>query len=790
MLYLAPVFSGFAALIWQILWVRELGLVFGGTTQAVAITTGVFLLGTGIGARWAADCRRDAARGYALCELVVAVWGVVSWVLFVRAAEAGIGGLSVGADGWWSPSLIGRVGQAGVSLLLLGVPTFAMGASLPLLAPLLGRAGQVGRGPPGGGGADGEPGRGGSLGLLAAANTLGAAAGAFSADLLLIPTFGLTATGWFAALAGAVAAGIVWWFRPGAADAAVVPPAQHSSQDRHTGVAPFTPLLAGFAAMGLEVVWFRFLGSALGPYRAVFSLLLAVLLVAWAVGAAVGSRVRIAPGRLFTIAQAAVAVLALTGLYLHDNETLLLRQLSAVGRADLHLVNLLTVATVVGPAALAMGVAFAALAGLGVEPRATAGRLWFATTLGNAAGAISTGLVLLPLLGMTRGAALLAGIAAVAAVGVGGRKLPMFGLVPVIGALVALAFAMLPADTLVWSSFPAGRPQQEGVLVVDEGLDETVVVTGDPEGPARLWTNGHPMSATTPRGQRYMRLLAHVPLLGNPDAKDVLVICYGVGNTLHAASLHPVERLTLADVSRGVLDQSSWFEHANHGVLRDPRLRLVVDDGRHVLHTYASASLDVITLEPPPMAHAGVAALYTREFYTLASDRLREGGWLTQWLPAYQVPEDAVRALIGAFVDVFPDGVLLVGAGRELILVGVKGGPPVLRGVAERLLERPGVAADLSAVDVGGPDDLAATFAADGARLRTIAAGYTLTDDAPSTEWSQISHVTNTRLPSGLLDPAGWERFVPEAGLEDTRVEASRAAWTDEAFVRFSNVPG
>ena len=104
---------------------------------------------------------------------------------------------------------------------------------------------------------------------------------------------------------------------------------------------------------------------------------------------------------------------------------------------------------------------------------------------------------------------------------------------------------------------------------------------------------------------------------------------------------------------------------SNEDVLNDPRVAVYVNDGRHHLQMQREASYDLITLEPPPIVHAGVGALYSREFYALARSRLKPKGYLSQWLPVSQVPAATTLAMIRAFIDVFPQAVLLSGADTE-----------------------------------------------------------------------------------------------------------------------------
>src|SRR5687767_4756172 len=171
-----------------------------------------------------------------------------------------------------------------------------------------------------------------------------------------------------------------------------------------------------------------------------------------------------------------------------------------------------------------------------------------------------------------------------------------------------------------------------------------------------------------------MRALAHIPLLSIERPETVLVIGFGVGNTTHAATLHPsVQRVELADLSRDILVHAAYFDEGNKGVLDDPKVVVHINDGRQHLQMQPESAYDLIVLEPPPIAYAGVSALYSREFYELARTRLEPNGYISQWLPTYQVPSEIALAMVRAFVDVFPQSVLLSGAGSDLLLLGVNG---------------------------------------------------------------------------------------------------------------------
>ncbi len=251
------------------------------------------------------------------------------------------------------------------------------------------------------------------------------------------------------------------------------------------------------------------------------------------------------------------------------------------------------------------------------------------------------------------------------------------------------------------------------------------------------------MSSTELFSQRYMRAMAHIPLMSIDRPQRVLVLCFGVGNTAHAATLHPsVERVDVVDLSGHVLEHLRYFADVNHDVLRDPRVSVYINDGRHHLRMVPAESYDLITLEPPPIVHAGVAALYSREFYASARSRLTARGYISQWLPVFGVPEDMILSMVRAFTDVFPNAVLLSGAQTNLLLVGTRDRAIEIdpARVEAALAQVPAVRADLQRLDLGTLRDIVGTFVASGATLAAAASDVPpMTDDRPIQEYGRRS---------------------------------------------------
>jgi spermidine synthase len=779
--------SGGAALLYQVIWVRQFGNLFGNGVWSAALVTAIFMAGLGIGGHVAgriADRRPDEAlRLYGWVELAIGGWGLVV-ALALPAAGALSSSFSAYAQGpdFFSLTVGSWFGRVAIVTLLLLPSTLLMGATLTLLIQhvLLGK--------------DGGAVEGWRTGALYGANTGGAALGALLADFVLVPNLGARAAQLVAVgINVAVAAVVLMLANRSSAPARPVGP--ETTAPAGFGWAGLALAISGFAGMGLEVLWFRFFSSALGGYRSVFALLLAVLLVGMWGGSALAGWAAHRTGRpalLQAIAQTALVVTTLVFLALLDVDRAreVLNDPAGFGE---HLSNLIPMLKVVALPGLLMGAAYPLLNALvqsaGPEIGRRAGKLYLFNTAGAVAGSLLTGFVLIPAFGVQRTLPLLAGIALLGLIPLLAatrmfapgelpalkRALPIFALV---GVIAVGGWAMRPKDAVLFSAFVPGWSDEIELLAVREGPNEVSVVAKWPGIGLALFTNGHNMSGTTQGSQRYMRAMAHLPLLMLETPRRALVICFGVGNTVHATSLHPLEKIDVAELSPDVLALAPFFKETNGQVLDDPRVSAFVNDGRQHLRMQAEGTYDLITLEPPPIAFAGVGALYSREFYALARSRLAAGGFLTQWLPAYQVSPDVARAMAASFVAEFPDAVLLSGHGAELILLGSKGGDTRLQlsTVRERLGKRPRVAEDLARFELGTDDGLVSLLVASSAELTKYVEGSPLvTDDRPLNEYGARSKKRQFQLDPGLFpanDLAGWcsDCAGHEAALEPMRL--------------------
>jgi spermidine synthase len=787
--------SGAAGLVYQIVWVREFGNVFGNTIHSAALVIAVFMCGLGAGSylagRWADRHYRDAPdrllRAYAVVEAGIAGLALAVSVLLPRLGHlsAAISAYTTDAAGWQAPTAGSLAARYAIAVALMGPITLLMGGTLTLLIRHVVRHDLAAAGW--------------RVGLLYGVNTAGAAAGCLLTDWALIPGGGLWLTQATAAALNLVAAaGALGLAREAAGPIAAAPvaaspaaPPAATAGGAPLGATALAIALTGFAAMGMEIVWFRHLGSLLGSFRAVLSLILSVILAGIWLGSLAGGLLERRVGHpvaLFVGAQALFVAAALAALATAE------RGPGAVA----------AVLREVAVPALMMGFAYPLANAIVQDTERAVGRraglLYLANTAGAVAGSLVTGFVLLPRLGMqhtvtVQAVAVLAGV-----VPLGAAALARAPARPRTAAALG-AWARLPAGDLVARTLWPLRPGEQR-LAVREGLTEIVTVTEMPGEGRALQTNGHLMSGTGLASQRYMRAFAHVPLLSHERPERVLVICFGVGNTAHAATLHPgVRRLDVVDTSRDVLAHGHWFAATNGGVLRAPGVSVYVNDGRQHLAMRPPAEYDLITLEPPPIAFAGVASLYSREFYALARSRLRPGGYVTQWLPVYQVTPSAALSMIRAFVEVFPQAVLLSGWMDELILVGTSGGTLAIdpARVQARVAAAPRLADDLARVHLGSLTELVGTFVADARTLAAATEAYPpATDDYPIQEYASAApHDEPTALrplfaPGRVASwcPACFADGRPRPGLEGLphHLTLLAAVYRDPAFHRYGAV--
>jgi len=268
------------------------------------------------------------------------------------------------------------------------------------------------------------------------------------------------------------------------------------------------------------------------------------------------------------------------------------------------------------------------------------------------------------------------------------------------------------------------KAADEKRVAYSEGLTETVqYLQKDFFGKAlyqRMLTNNYSMSSNQYNARRYMKLYVYMPVAIRNNPENALLICFGVGSTAKALSdTACLKEIDIVDISKNVIDMSSViFPDDENNPIHDPRTNVFIEDGRFFLLT-ADKQYGIITAEPPPPKVNGVVNLYTKEYFELIYDRLKNGGVATYWLPVYQLKVEETQAILKAFTDVFENTTLWTAAGYEWMMMGVKEPDSVVdTNYFEKQWQNPVVASELISLGFLNPDQLGSLFIADGERIK------------------------------------------------------------------------
>jgi spermidine synthase len=727
--------SGASALAFETLWFHQAGLVFGNSVWASALVLSGFMAGMALGNLLAARRQGDARaalRLYAVLELVIGLTGVG----LVHALPASAALIA---------SLLSRLGESSpvplqavrllLAFVLLVVPSTAMGMTLPLLVAAVRRGhGNFGR----------------ALGLLYGTNTAGAVLGVLGVEMLLLPAFGIRGSGWLAAGLNGLAAVASWVLLMRAAEPAAAETPAEPEEARATRVPIgfsarwlLAAFGAGFALLALEVVWLRFAMLFINDTPLAFAVMLSTVLAGIAAGGFVAalwsSRSDRASDFVAPVAYGAGA-LVIAGYLLYPE---FLRNFYLPDQS-VGTVALLTL-PLVFPTSLASGVLFSLLGtGLfrrGYSDARAAGSLAFANTLGAGLGSFCGGFWLLPRFGMER--SLLALIALYGMIGLVlgmGREL---GALLRIGApvLFAGALALFPygkmASTYVRTSAGHWMTKYDSLAEVREGLTATIMhVVHKAHGLAlfdQLATNAYSMTTNDYGSRRYMKLYVLLPRAIHPRIENALVVGFGIGNTAEAMIRSPeILSIDVADISPDILALSRNMQTRKQHPLDDPRVHVHIEDGRQYL-LGTSKRFDLITGEPPPPVIAGVVNLYTREYFELIRERLRDGGIATYWLPLMNLTAPSAKSIVRGFCDAFDDCSLWHGTDRNFMLMGTR--QAKLRVDDEQFardFRDPELREELDSIGFESPGQLGALFVGDAAYLRDLVKhAEPLTDDRP-----------------------------------------------------------
>ncbi len=593
--------------------------------------------------------------------------------------------------------------------------------------------------------------------------------------------------------------------------------AGESSRLEIPGFAAVVVGLSGCASLMFEITWTRVLALALGPTTYAFATTVAALIGGLACGSGLGAWVagrtrRPAAWLTFTLTGAAVFASVACTLAGGEVPRRVAEQIAGVPDTfDRMLVRALLLGVfLIVPAAAGFGAAFPlALASIRHSSMPIArqvGLVYAINTIAAVAGSLLAGFVTIPMLGLQQTLHLvtvllmLAGVVA-AIRGKLSLRVRLYGLVGTAVSLAIFVFSpawdleLLASGVYKYSAYVAKDLDLETALTAGtllyygEGAASTVTVKRL-TGTTTLAIDGK-VDASNGSDMLTQKLIAHLPLLLHENPREVCVIGVGSGVTLAAALRHPITGVDVVEISPEVVAASRFFATENRNALDDPRTHLIVGDGRSHL-ALSTRTYDVIISEPSNPWIAGVAALFTREFFVAARARLAPGGIMSQWAHTYNISAGDLRSIVATFTSVFPNGTVWMVGEDDVILVASNDPLDARMANVDQAWQRPGVAEDLREASAMEPFAIWSLFAGGPSELQQYTAGAMLqADDRMALEFSGPRAMDNRDAARNaaslmrLLDAQGGPPVVRQA-----RAGATAAEWRNRgAMMLKANVP-
>jgi spermidine synthase len=751
-MYVLFFLSGASALIYELVWQRQLNLVFGVSTLSVSAVLAAFMSGLALGGLLfgrLADRTRRPLLVYALLEACIGVVGLLlpfGFALLTTVYSALYAQLQPGP--WGGACLRFLIAFP----ILAGLATL-IGGTLPLMGRLaLGRSTALPT----------------TYSLIYAVNTLGAVAGAALTGFVLLRCLGMRESLWIAASLNFLIASVavLGHFTRRGERADAYPEPAPARLERLSFPGPWLALgcaaITGASAMGLEVAWTRVLGILTSNSAYGFALILSVLLLGLGLGGLIQwwwSRRTGDNWLRLAVCQALLVAFTLGSLpFFHSSPEWLIRICDGTSISAIFLGELRLTALALFVPGVLMGMSLPLLfAGVTNEPGRFGhwlGRLHAVNTLGCVAGAFVTGFVFVPWLGIQASFGILAGgTLFVASIALSLASRPAFswrwlGGIAALGGAAA-AWFLLPAG----GYFKSTVHEPRRLLYYQEGNNGTVTVVQEPNGARSIMVDGQPVAGTAGTSVIDQKMLAHLPLLLHPDPHSALTVGFGSGGTSMSMALHDVD-VDCVEIESAVPAGADHFRSENHGVLANPRFHLILDDARSWLRV-APSHYDVIVTDCTNIQYRSNGDLYTVDYFRLMQQRLSPQGVAAAWVPANGIREDDLKTLLRSFREVFPhtsiwymntlptDFLIVVGSPSKLAID--------LRHMADRM-RKPGVREDLAAVGVADPCRLIYNLlVAEEHMTAYLGDGPVNTDDCPVLSYSTYGATYKSTIAENLL---------------------------------------
>ncbi len=764
-LFIAFFISGANGLIFEIIFRRLLHLSLGVTHYSVGIVLTVFMAGLGIGSLIfgkIADRTPKLLLIYGLLEAGIGVLGIILiglsgyldsiYVFFLRMAGSPE-----------SANIITKTMMAGILLLPM---TILMGGTLPVLGKTLSSPE----------GKSGAP-----LGLLYGLNTLGGVVGTLGVTFALLGAFGTSMTMLlFSLISIGIGAVALFFYRATISEMQAGIYNKPADKEMQAGIINkpaakeyvkknipgadrvILPLIAffisGFVGLSVEVYWTRILAYVIGSHGYAFGIILAAFLSGLGLGSVIMSRV---VDRVRHPVTWLGILLIFIGMTVLISSLLLFEVGGLAGRLTIRsegswprfiISQMVILFCILILPTLLMGSIFpfvmSVLTGNYKKLGGRIGRAYSINTLGSIIGAFMGSFILIRYTGISSSLkiSILVSAAAGLAIVFFSRERVHARTAGLIGGIAAIVIVFF---------VPMGHPLQklgpgDRLIFNKEGSSATVTVREDAEGGRMLSINGLDEVPVDPSSLLTFRVLAHLPLLLHPGPRDVMVLSLGGGITTGSVATHDLKTIDVVELCPPVVQAAELFEHWNHGVLNDPRLNIIIQDGRNYL-LLTDKRYDVITADATHPWSADSWILYTGEFYEMVLSHLRNGGIFCQWVPLHYLSQDDFKCILRTMRTVFPY-LSIWYTGSYVVVTGSKDSIAADVEIIERRMTIPGIRDDLKSVGIDSPYLLFSLYLMSGDTIdRFVGNGPLNTDNKAYLEHSAARCFGRETTPENLL---------------------------------------
>jgi spermidine synthase len=697
-------FSGSAGLIYEVIWIDLLTNFLGSSTVAVSIILTAFMGGLATGSytigRLADNWdEKKIAKAYVIAELLIGFYALFFPILVNQVENFYISIFSIVPNILWSSIILKSI----FSIMILFIPTFLMGSTLPLITRYLSRQwGTYSK----------------NISLLYSLNTFGAIAGTMLAGFYLLEHYGISGATYFSASLNFLVAILFFilfksfkielkeQFKEEANNKQKTKKNKKEKIDKK--IDEFIILLlisytiSGAAAMVYQVVWTRSLSLILGTSTYAFTTMLATFLLGIAIGSFLFRHIKKTHSRviLYIIFQIIIVVSVILSSLLLDKLPiyyLSLREMMFENWSDLNYIRFLLASAIMIIPTISMGMLFPIVTDIVSDYTKKmshiVGKTYAINSVGAMVGAILTSMAIVPLFGLQMSIYF-------------GAFLNLFAMSiilfqtdqleqkrkNIIFATISLFVVSLAILSPKWSA----RMMSSGVytyadnyynvsenfdefdektkkdynfqheniweiamknydlLYYKDGITDSVAVMRNHEGIISMMVNGKvDASAKGDNDVTTQIMIGQLPLLLHEDPKDVFLVGYASGITAGAILTHHIQSLTTAEISPTIVEASVFFNKYNNNPIKDPRMNLRIQDARHLLMT-STKKYDVIVSQPSNPWIKGQSSLFSYDWYNIVSDHLSKNGIFMQWLPAYSISENSLKIIINTLSKAFP----------------------------------------------------------------------------------------------------------------------------------------